>query len=113
MSAIRAQDRLIAEPQTSLGRLGWVVAVGTACLLLTFILLRHGPLAPAQRPPVATLVQPELAFSVNLPSTAQVDEWTTALDKPLENETQLVLNDAKTVIISLKNSFLPDNDKGL
>jgi hypothetical protein len=50
----------------------------------------------------------ELALKVNLPSVAQLDHWTTRLDAPLEQETQLVLLDARTALDTLARSFVPE-----
>jgi hypothetical protein len=87
---------------------GWAMAV-VGCILLSsgILWMRH----PTGRQPLVTgvtSVPTELGLTVNLPSAKQVERWTTKLDEPLHNETELVLNDAKAAINSLKNSLLPE-----
>jgi hypothetical protein len=108
MSAIRAEENL--NPQPARARLNWAIPVTAACLfLLAGIVWLLQPAAPSQNLSSSAAVPADQALNVTLPSAAQVGRWTKTLDAPLENETQLVLNDAKTVIHSLANSFLPDN----
>jgi predicted anti-sigma-YlaC factor YlaD len=107
MSAIRAQENV--ELQPARGRLVWAIAVGTACVLLAGIVWLREPTAPGQNKSGPTSVPAELALNVSVPSATQVGQWTKTFDGPLENETQLVLNDAKAAFDSLKSSLLPDN----
>jgi hypothetical protein len=108
MSAIRAEENL--KPQPARARVNWAIPVAAACLfLLAGIVVMLQPAAPNQNVSRSAAVPAAAALKVTLPSAAQVGRWTTTLDAPLENETQLVLNDAKTVIHSLASSFLPDN----
>jgi hypothetical protein len=108
MSAIRAEENL--KPQPARARLNWAIPVTAACLfLLAGIVWLLQPAAPSQNASRSAAVPTAQALNVTLPSAAQVGRWTKTLDAPLENETQLVLNDAKAVIHSLASSFLPDN----
>jgi len=114
MSAIRSEANAAFEPRPSRRRSAGVLVLGTACLLLLagILWVRH-PAITGQHPSTSTPAPADVAFNVQLPSAAQVNQWTTALDKPLEKETQLVLNDAKSALNSLKNSFLPEAEEGL
>ena len=106
MRAIRAEESVGVRARRY--GVGWAVAA-VGCILLSggILWMRQ----PTGRQPlvngVAT-VPTELGLTVNLPSAKQMEEWTTRLDEPLHNETELVLNDAKAAINSLKKSLLPE-----
>jgi hypothetical protein len=111
MSSIANPLPVAGERRQMPGRLGWSVALVTACIFLAGILwLRHqpspfglvGPLASGSAP-----VSSESALPVKLPDALQFREWTTKLDEPLANEMKLVVNDAKTAMNSLADNFLP------
>lgn len=106
MAAVRSEGWPPPRPSR---RLEWALALGTACLVAAGgVWLRHPPL-PAQNalnPPSAPA---DLALNVKLPSATQVDQWTTTLDAPLEQETKLVLSDTATAINSLARGFLPED----
>ena len=111
MSGIRASQRLESPPAR--WRLGWRAVAGTVCLLfVTGVIWMSRPPAPGSRGSGGRLVPAEGALALNLPSAAQVDQWTKTLDGPLEHEMELVLNDAQAAINSLKASFLPENAAG-
>ncbi len=106
MANVRAQRNGDTEPAR--GRLVWAMTLGTACLLAAATFWLRQPPAPshameASAPPA------EPVLNVQLPNAAQVAKWTKTLDAPLENETQLVLNDAKVAIRTLAQSFLPED----
>lgn len=107
MAAIRAEEKVKTQPARA--NFGWGIAAATACLLfLTGFLVTRKPATPSQNGFRAQAASTELALNVSFPTAAQVELWTKSLDQPLETETQLVLNDAKAAINSLKSSFLPE-----
>jgi hypothetical protein len=107
ISTLRVTER--REVQPGRGRLAWATALGLACLFAAGMLWLSQPRVPARiaRSPVTSPT--ELALKVNLPSAAQLEGWTTSLDAPLEQETQLVLLDARTAIDTLARSFVPED----
>jgi len=107
MSTLRASER--REVGRTCGRFAWATALGLACLLTAGIVWLHPPPAPTKiaNNPVATPV--ELAPKVNLPTVTQLDSWTKSLDTGLEQETQLVLLDARSAIDTLARSFVPED----
>ena len=112
MSAIRAETEPALKPRPTRQFAASAFILTTACvLLLAGIIWMRQPAITGQGPSAPAPALPDLAFNVALPSAAQVNQWTTALDAPLEKETQLVLNDAKNALNSLKNSFLPEAEK--
>ena len=87
--------------------------LGAACFAAAAIVwLRQSP-AASQNESEATSAATEPALTVNLPSVAQVDQWTQNLDTPLERETQLVLSDANAAINTLARGLLPEDLLGL
>jgi hypothetical protein len=111
MGAIRAETSLRLEQQPARRGQGVMLAVGPACLLLLAgVIWLCRPRIPAEHS--STSARPLAELDLKLPGIAQMNQWSSALDEPLENETQLVLNDAKTALTSLKNSFLPEADEG-
>lgn len=113
MGAVRAETSSGLELRRPRRLAYGPLAVGLACLvLLAGTVWIWRPRTPAEQAQVVSRTPEELHFKVQLPSLAQVNQWTSSLDEPLENETQLVLNDAKTALTSLKNSFLPEPEKG-
>jgi hypothetical protein len=108
MSAVRSSQNAESQPEPS-RRLAWAMAVGMMLLLAAGIVwLRHPPLTDenASKSPATA---PQLALNVNLPSVAQVDQWTKTLDAPLEQETKLVFRDATVAIDTLARGFLPED----
>ena len=45
---------------------------------------------------------------MELPDARRLRQWTETLDRPLETEMELVVNDAKMAINSLANSFISE-----
>ena len=84
------------------------MGLGTACLIAAGIVWLRQPSAPHPSASGVTASPAELALNVNLPTVAQVDQWTKTLDAPLEEETKLVLIDAKAALVTLSSSFLPE-----
>src|SRR5258706_431126 len=85
MSEVRSQHN--AEPQRGHWRLGWGMGLGTACLIAAVIVWLRQPPAPDPSASGSTSSYAELALNVNLPTVAQVDEWTKTPDAPLQEET--------------------------
>ena len=113
MRAIRAETHLDFRARPARRNSPVSVAVGAASLvLLAAVIWIYRPRTPAEHASVPTQPLADLDFKLELPGVAQMNEWSSALDAPLENETQLVLNDAKSALSSLKNSFLPETGKG-
>lgn len=112
MSAVRAQESM--ESRSAFQRLTWQVVASVVCLLLLAgIFWMPRPTKPNESVPRAALGQVELSFNVTLPTAAQMDQWAKTLDEPLETEMQLVINDARVAIHSLKNSFVTETAEGL
>lgn len=86
------------------------MAVGVACVVATGIVWLHR--LPEARQTVFKAVHPPaeqiLAVSVP-PPPARVDQWLKTSEAPLENETKLVIDDAKTAMNTLAKNFLPDD----
>jgi hypothetical protein len=109
MSAIRAGEGTASRPAPR--RMAPVLAIGTACVLgLAVFLQLHRPMTPPEGTPASQPVA--VALSLELPTAAQMDRWTTSLDAPLENEMQLVLGDAQAAVNALKQNLWPDNNPG-
>jgi hypothetical protein len=106
MAKVRLQER---ERQPSQGRSRWAIAFATACVLVAGVVFLRQPSTEKENSIASSQPPTEQALTVNLPVAKQVNQWTKNLDAPLENETQLVLNDAKTALDALKKSFLPEN----
>jgi hypothetical protein len=58
--------------------------------------------------PAPAPAQQVLAASV-APPPAKVDQWLKTSEAPLENESKLVIDDAKTAMNTLAKNFLPDD----
>jgi hypothetical protein len=106
MSAIRSEGNAARQPAPA--RWGWAMAVSAACVVAVSVVWLNRPpaahplaLIPAPAPPVLNALTPA--------PPVQVDQWLKTSEAPLENETQLVLNDAKTAMNTLAKSFLPDD----
>jgi len=107
MTSVRSQEN--ADVQPGHARLSWAIMAGAACFAAAAIVwLRQSP-AERQSESEVTSAQTEPALTVNLPSVAQVDQWTKSLDTPLERETQLVLSDANAAINTLARGLLPED----
>jgi hypothetical protein len=107
MSAIRSEGNVRSQPAAA--RLGWTMAVGTVCVVVIGIVsLRQ----PAATHPIAlkpTPVPAQQVVNASVPASAQIEGWVKTSEAPLENETELVVNDAKTAMNSLVKSLVPDN----
>ena len=91
------------------GEFAWVTALGLACLLTAGIVWLHPP-TPSTKIANNPMTKPvELAPEVNLPTVTQLGSWTKSLDMGLEQETQLVLLDARAAIDTLARSFVPED----
>ncbi len=108
MSVVWAERGQSARPRPGVARWALPIVAATACVIIAGTVWTRRPLAPVGNPSAAWSAPTELALKMKLPSEAQMNQWSTVLDAPLEHETQLVLNDAKAALDSLKNSFLPD-----
>jgi hypothetical protein len=109
MAAVRSRENVQVEAQRGRSRVGWRMAAGTVCLVAASILWLRLPFRPGQNAAKTTASPAELALNVNLPSAAQVDQWTKTLDAPLEQETKLVLRDATAALNTLARGFLPED----
>lgn len=91
---------------------GWPITATGACLLLgAFLLLQHRPVPvqpEAQSHPGSDRSAADLASLLELPKGADLSELSRKLNWPLETEMQLVVTDAKTAMIYLADSFLPE-----
>jgi len=95
--------------QAVAARLGWAVAVGAACVMAASIVwLRRAP-APHQIASKPIPVPARQVLNAGVPAPARVNQWVETSEAPLENETKLVLNDAKTAMNTLAKSLLPDD----
>jgi hypothetical protein len=108
MSAIRSEGNTARQPAAV--RLGWAMAIGAACVIAVGIVWLRPPQAAHQivSKPTPTPAQQVLAVSM-APPPAKVDQWLRTSEAPLENETKLVVDDAKTAMNTLAKSFLPDD----
>jgi hypothetical protein len=104
MSAIRAENGGAPEPARL--RLGWAMALGATCVLVIGIVWLRPPPAPNRIAIESTSAPAQQVLKVSL-NAAQVDRWVETSEAPLENETKLVLDDAKTAMNTLAKSFLP------
>ena len=92
---------------------GWSVALATACLVLTTILLWPG--RPEPKPKLSTgqmvRVQPphlmEGPSVIDWPDAKLLTRWATNLDQPLRTEMQAVVHDARGAVTALADNFLP------
>jgi hypothetical protein len=107
MSAIRSAENARRQPTTA--RLGWAVAV-VACVGVAGIVWLRWPQSAHQiaLKPVPAPAQQVLTVSM-APPPAKVDQWLKTSEAPLENETKLVINDAKSAMNTLAKSLLPDD----
>jgi hypothetical protein len=108
MSAIRSEGNTARQPAAV--RLGWAMAIGAACAVAVGIVRLRRPQAADQivLKPAPAPAQQVLAASM-APPPAKVDQWLKTSEAPLENETKLVINDAKTAMNTLAKSLLPDD----
>ncbi len=105
MSAVRSLENTEHQPRVS--RLGWAVALGLVCLFAAGLFWPRQ--ANVMDNPAQKSTPVELALNVDLPSPAQVAQWTKKLDAPLEDESKLVLGDAQAALNSLARGFVPEN----
>jgi hypothetical protein len=86
------------------------MAVGAACIVAVGIVWVRRPQAAHQivLKPAPAPAQQVLAVSMSAPP-AKMDQWVKTSEAPLEDETKLVINDAKTAMNTLAKSFLPDD----
>jgi hypothetical protein len=104
MGVVRSQHSAPGQHQPA--RLAWALALGTACLVAVGLWFRT-PIVPTQNLSDSTPISSQQASAVNLPSVAQVGQWTQNLDVPLQQETKLVLSDANAALNTLVRNFLP------
>jgi hypothetical protein len=94
-------------------RWGRAAAAFSFCMLAVLLFWRGGPPVPALRRAPRAAAQPGLAelseALKKFPDQKQVSQWIGQIDGSLENEMQLVVDDAKTAYDSLANGFLPGN----
>ncbi len=117
MSSIARADRAVDFNQTR-GKSIWAVGLAAACVIMAGVIWLRQP-APTTQPPqelVTHMYRPaqfpiDLTLGVKLPDGNQVRQWTGKLDEPLETEMKMVVGDAKTVINSLAENFLPEKMK--
>jgi len=107
MSAVGSEGNAGRQPATA--RLGWAMAVGAACVLAVAIVSLRRPPAAHQSVLNPTPAPVQQVVNASLPAPAQMNQWLKTSEAPLENETQLVLDDAKTAMNTLAKSFLPDD----
>jgi hypothetical protein len=106
MAAIRSEGNAARRPAAA--RWGWAVAAGAACVVVVGIVSPHRP--PHQVVSKANPPPAQLVLNVSTPPPpAKVDQWLKTSEAPLENETKLVLDDAKTAMKTLAKSLLPDD----
>jgi len=104
MSAIRSN----AAHRPAAARWGWAMAAGVACVAAVSIVWLRQP--PAAHPIALVSAPGQPVLNVFTPAPpAKVDQWLKTSEAPLENEAQLVLDDAKTAMNTLAKSFLPDD----
>jgi hypothetical protein len=111
MSAVGAERGQSGRPRPDFARWALPIVAATFCVIIAGTVWTRRTPAPAGNPSAARWAPTEPALKMRLPNEAQMNQWSAALDAPLEQETQLVLNDAKAALDSLKNSFLPDLDE--
>lgn len=104
MSAVRS-----LEPEPRVSRLSWAVALGLVCLFAAGLFWQRQPRVLDNEAQKTNSTPVALALNVNLPSPAQVAQWTKKLDAPLEDESKLVLGDAQAALNSLARGFVPEN----
>ena len=107
MSTIRSQQN--AESQPASGRWSLALGVGTVCLVVAACIVWLQSPASDQNVAKSISAPAEIRLNVNLPSAAQVNQWTKNLDAPLEEEMNLVLSDANGALNTLARSFLPED----
>jgi hypothetical protein len=105
MSAVRSEENTGRRPTAT--RLGWAMAASAACAMAAGIVWLNRPPTPQQIVIKPTPVSAQQVASV--PAPAQVDQWLKTSEAPLENETKLVVNDARTAMNTLAKSLLPDD----
>jgi len=105
MSAI-AHPPAAQELSQSQGHRAWTIAALAACLVMAAVVWMRRPQAPDTAPTSSVPPANELALNVKLPDGAELKQWTN-VDGSLETEAQLVLDDARRALESLKKSFVP------
>ena len=88
------------------------LAAFSVCAIAALLLWRERQFALVRRTPPNTGIPQAFAAlpgAIGLPNQTQVSRWIGRIDGPLENEMQLVVDDAKTAYDSLAGSFLPAN----
>lgn len=103
----RGQTREVQSPWP---RLGWAVGVAAVCVIVLAVgwaRQRSRTMARARATQIAMQIDRDLSLIKKLPDGDQVGQWAGKLDEPLETEKKLVINDAKTALNALADSFLP------
>ncbi len=92
--------------------LRWPLALATACIVLTTILLWPGRPGPKPAPGQTVQVQPpravETAASRDWPDTTLLTQWATNVNQPLRTELQAVFHDARGAVTALADNFFPE-----
>jgi hypothetical protein len=108
MSAIRSEGDAPRQPVAA--RLGWAMAFAAACVVAAGVFWLRRPPAVHELAIKSAPAPAQAVVNVDTPPPpVRVDEWIKTSEAPLENETQLVLDDAKTAMNTLAKSFLPDD----
>ncbi len=71
------------------------------------IIYRPSPPRPAPAAP-ATVVRQWAALEQRLPTDRQLQQWTSELDKPLDQEMRAIWHDTRSAVETLAQGFLPD-----
>jgi hypothetical protein len=109
MAAIKGAERKPDFQAVVLRRMAvtlGAVAVITAVAAVTMLSLNRDKLPQTQA------AAPTISNSVLLdaPDASQLFAWSKKLDQPLETELKAVVNDAKTALASLSDTFLPSHN---
>ena len=107
MSAVRSDGNAGRKPAAA--RLGWAMAVSVACVVVAGTVWLRRPPTPHQIASKPVPVPTQQVLNASVPAPTRVNQWLETSEAPLENETQLVLNDAKTAVNTLAKSLLPDD----
>ena len=106
MSAVRSEGN---TRKPAAARFGWAVAVSMACVVAAGIVWLRRPPTSHQVASKPTPAPAQSVLTASVAAPTQVNQWVETSEAPLENETKLVLNDAKTAMNTLAKSLLPDD----
>ena len=104
----------IAEPDVAPGpQFSWMGGLALTALAAALVVMGVIQQRPNPEPSSDKLLTSVIHFSggqVLEETTGQtLEEWSVALNQPLESEIQFVMNDARTAIDSLAASFIPES----